>query len=78
MRSRVGINLQLTYSLHHLCADHRTTLVPSAGSRISHWQSIFSFLNLLMILSAISSKLLVANAKIVGPAPERQTPNNPS
>lgn len=53
------------------------TVVPSAGSSSFHPHSIPCLLNRPMIFSAISSKLLVASANIVGPAPLRQTPRSP-
>ncbi len=55
----------------------RTTVVPSAGSSTFQLQTISFSLNLAMMRAAISPKLLVASARIVGPAPDRQTPNRP-
>lgn len=57
------------------------TSVPLAGSRMRHWQARsgleLDFFNIEMILLAISSKLLVARARMVGPAPDRQQPRKP-
>lgn len=55
----------------------RTTWLPSAGSNSFQLHWMFWDLNRDIMLSAISSKLLVARAKIVGPAPERHTPSSP-
>ena len=58
------------------------TVVPPAGSSTLHWHCSCLFspcsLSMAMTRSAICSKLCVASARIVGPAPERQTPRNPS
>lgn len=76
------INAFEVYFLSSLFFSYRITWVPSAGSSTFHWQarSFFSLccLNLAMILLAIVSKLCVARARMVGPAPDRHTPRKPS
>lgn len=53
-------------------------MAPSnAGTRTTVRHVIFSSVNFLTITSEILSKLCVANAKIVGPAPDRQIPRSP-
>lgn len=54
-----------------------TTWLPSAGSSNFqlHWMPCFPKRDI--ILCAISSKLLVASARIVGPAPDKHTPSRP-
>lgn len=62
----------------HEASGLSTTVAPSsAGSSTIHLQLMPSFLNSLMIFSAMASKFVVANASIVGPAPDRQTPRRP-
>ena len=55
------------------------TVAPSsAGSNTFHMHLIFpSFSKIETAASAISEKLCVANANIVGPAPLRHIPNRP-
>lgn len=48
-----------------------------AGSSNFHWQVMLFVANRAMMRSAISVKRSVARARMVGPAPERQIPNNP-
>lgn len=54
------------------------TVAPSwAGSSSFHWHEILLAANWAMMRSAISVKRSVANARIVGPAPDRQMPKRP-
>jgi hypothetical protein len=58
--------------------SNTSNIAPSnAGTNTSVRHVIFSSANLFTMTSAIFSKLCVANAKMVGPAPERQIPSNP-
>ena len=53
-------------------------MAPSnAGTSISVRHFIFSSANLFTITFAMLSKLCVAKASIVGPAPDKQMPNRP-
>jgi hypothetical protein len=55
-----------------------STVAPSrAGSSSFQSQEMPRALNRAMMVSAISSKFVVASAKMVGPAPDRQIPSNP-
>lgn len=70
------------YAILHLWFGHYTSnssvVAPSnAGTKTSVRHVIFSSANFLTMTSAIFSKLCVASASIVGPAPERQIPSNP-
>ena len=80
--SESGANVDETLSIYLNAAHiYRITCVPSAGSKTFHWQarSFFSLncRSVAIILLAMSSKLLVASARIVGPAPDKHTPRNP-
>ncbi len=70
----VGINVQIKSFVSQLYV----TVVPSsAGSSNSHLHLISLFANMSRMTFAIPSKLSVANANIVGPAPERHIPHRP-
>lgn len=84
MEASIGIQLPLARRPAVSPASralYRMTWVPSAGSSTfhSHGSCLFSLccLSVAIILFAISSKLLVASARMVGPAPDRHTPRNP-
>ena len=64
-------------SIRHLEKTSSTVAPSSAGFKTLHWQPIPSSPNLSITLVAIASKLVVAKAKMVGPAPERQMPSKP-
>ena len=55
----------------------RCTVLPGAMCKTFQSTSMPLVLNIARASSAIASNPPVASAKIVGPAPERQIPNNP-